>query len=65
MKASAKMPNDQIVPVSRSTNGKTSCGKTKTDAIAKTKKSKNSEVRPMITPIAISPGATAWGPPCA
>ena len=62
IKASAKMPKDQKVPVNRSVKGNSRCGKTSTEAIAKTKKSKNSEVRPTITPIAISPGATR---PCA
>ncbi|MGY3106653.1 hypothetical protein ACVWW7_003280 [Bradyrhizobium sp. LM6.9] len=51
------------MPVSSLVNGNTRRGKTITEAIAKTKKSKNSEVRPMMTPMAISPGR-AWSWPC-
>ena len=39
-------------------------GKTSTQAMPKTKKSKYSEVRPTMTPTAISPGATLAWPPC-
>ena len=35
-------------------------GNTTTDAMAKTKKSKYSAARPMMTPMAISLGATLW-----
>ena len=57
-KASATSTKDQSVPVSGSRNGKMRAGKTITDAMAKTKKSKNSDVRPMMTPTAISDGET-------
>src|SRR3954471_4177066 len=45
------------MPSSRPANGKNTAGKTSTDAIAKTKKSKYSEARPITTPTAMSPGA--------
>ncbi len=39
--------------------GNNSDGKTSTQAIPNTKKSKYSDARPMITPTAISPGVTS------
>ena len=63
MKAKLKMTKDQSVPSSAGSNGKNTRGKTSTQAMPKTKKSKYSEVRPTMTPTAISPGATlAWLP---
>ena len=56
--ASATSTKDQSVPVSGSRKGKMRAGNTITDAIANTKKSKNSDVRPMMTPTAISDGET-------
>ena len=38
--------------------GKMNCGKTSTAAMAKVKKSKNSEVRPMMTPMVRSESLT-------
>ncbi|MPM69645.1 hypothetical protein SDC9_116593 [bioreactor metagenome] len=55
-KASAKMANAISVPSSRDRKGNRVNGKTSTQAIPKTKKSKYSEDRPMITPTAISLG---------
>src|SRR3546814_530419 len=61
MNAKEKIANDHSVPYNSGSNGKKTCGKTATQAMPKTKKSKYSDARPMITPTAISPGATlAW-----
>ena len=45
MKAKLKMTKDQSVPSSAGSNGKNTRGKTSTQAMPKTKKSKYSEVR--------------------
>ena len=50
MKAKLKMTKDQSVPSSAGSNGKNTRGKTSTQAMPKTKKSKYSEVRPTMTP---------------
>jgi hypothetical protein len=60
-KASANSVKAYSVPSNRSANGKNTRGKTNTDAIPYTKKSKCSDARPMMTPIAISPGAISDG----
>ena len=54
MKASAKITKDQSTPASGSAKGNITRGNTSTDASAKTKKSKNSELRPITTPTAMS-----------
>ncbi|MNN96567.1 hypothetical protein D3C81_2155850 [compost metagenome] len=59
MKAMAKMAKAMSVPSSRVMKGNNSDGKTSTQAIPNTKKSKYSDARPMITPTAISPGVTS------
>lgn len=53
-KASAKSRKDQSIAVSGSAKGNITRGKTSTEASAKTKKSKNSELRPITTPTAMS-----------
>ena len=53
----AKITNAYSVPSRPRSNGKNTAGNTSTEAMPYTKKSKNSEARPMITPMAISPGA--------
>jgi hypothetical protein len=58
-KAMAKMANAIKVPSRRDRKGNRNDGKTSTQAIPKTKKSKYSDERPMITPTAISPGVTS------
>ena len=57
-KASENMAKEYSVAVRGSAKGKNTLGKTTTDAMAKTKKSKYSAARPMTTPMAISLGAT-------
>ncbi len=57
MKAKAKITKAYNVPSRPRSNGKNTAGNTSTEAMPYTKKSKNSEARPMITPMAISPGA--------
>ncbi len=60
-KASAKIAKAISVPSRRVMKGKTNDGNTSTQAIPKTKKSKYSDDRPMITPTAISLGvASSW-----
>ena len=56
--ASAKTVNDHSVAVSGSAKEKYRAGNTMTEAMAKTKKSKNSDDRPMTTPTAMSEGET-------
>src|SRR6478752_1286279 len=58
-KASASKAKAYKVPCSRSANGKNTAGKTSTEAMPKTKKSKYSEARPITTPTAMSPGAAS------
>src|SRR3954454_19374768 len=60
MKASEKTAKEYRVAVRGSAKGKNTLGNTTTEAIAKTKKSKYSAARPMMTPRAISLGATLW-----
>jgi len=61
MNAKEKMTKAQSVPSSCGSKGKKTFGKTSTQAMPNTKKSKYSEARPTTTPTAISPGATlAW-----
>src|SRR5690606_12194001 len=67
MNANEKITNDHSVPYSGVSKGKKICGKTATQAMPNTKKSKYSDARPMTTPTAISPGATlewpaSWAP---
>ena len=54
IKASAKSTKDQSTPESGSRKGNITRGNTSTEAMAKTKKSKNSELRPITTPTAMS-----------
>jgi len=57
MKASEKTANDISVAVTGSgAKGKISLGNTRIEPMPYTKKSKNSEVRPMTTPMATLPG---------
>ena len=57
--ASANTAKAASMPSSVDRNGKKTCGNTSTQAMPKTKKSKYSDARPMITPAAISPGVTS------
>ena len=58
-KATASSAKAISVPSRRDRKGNRKDGKTRTQAIPKTKKSKYSDERPMITPTAISLGVTS------
>ena len=58
-KATASRPNAARVPFSGDRKGNRKAGNTSTQAIPKTKKSKYSDERPMMTPTAISPEVTS------
>ena len=57
MKAKEKITKAYNVPSRLRSKGENTAGNTRTEAMPYTKKSKNSDARPMMTPMAISPGA--------
>ncbi|MNE61349.1 hypothetical protein D3C80_1565570 [compost metagenome] len=59
MKASEKIAKEASVPSSLENEGNSNAGKTNTQAMPNTKKSKYSDDRPITTPTAISPGVTS------